>query len=764
MLQTPLQQQYRVRINVRPIKYAYLVREDDTENLARVIKLLCTQWGGMLSLIIPVQSDLTIRPLFEHLLKLHEPDRFVDYLTDPKEQDFEGHRHLQRYLEGLWPDRRISLQLGHLFEEHDHTAHALAVVRDEDLRTHTLTAYEFLGPSADRLILLALFGAIFAGQEEYYEEILEVEQQQIGVDSEEFWERQFDNSPFASVLNLTTYGVSPSRVTGGLQESNHFDVVLVRSLNSLCMYWDYRATREAAQVRKEMSRRTLLLPFSVLKDPPAVEKMIHFVRSNLPYPNVSTNLHIHFCAWDEDDLSEIKNAIQGLRDLQEFTEDRVSVRRVYGRTEPVKDDLSGKPIAYHFSFPAFPESYLEGAGYQVGVNAELGYGRNEVFFNPPEGFQNRFGGEAILDFECDVWQRYPREHRIAEKIKSNSWFSRYGVSLVASVADRAHYIDFHLPSEWETLELFFAARGYEIRISRPGTYANALIELLGGLWNIEILAAKPAYLLLDTLALKSTKKLAQRIVKQLGLATEQAEIQPLLEDMEIVPELKRIPKTHRQLCNGPLQSYRRGLLGLLNRLSNRQVVKRGFYLTCTNCGTPSWHPLQTMGETLVCPGCSREFPLPVEYPEGSGNELQWEYTLNTLVNRVMDQDALPAILAIHHLTKDLARDKQACCIVPGLELLQSGTVKAELDLIFVSNQELFAGECKAGTDIGDKDIETARLAADLGIHHFYYCTIKRFSEVSQQRIEDLRKEFETESFSIQLGSLNGDALLGEAID
>jgi hypothetical protein len=325
-------------------------------------------------------------------------------------------------------------------------------------------------------------------------------------------------------------------------------------------------------------------------------------------------------------------------------------------------------------------------------------------------------------------------------------------------------MDLNLPSEWQTLELLFAARGYSIRISKPGTYVNALVSLLGGFENLDLVASKLAYLLLDTLALKSTKKLAQRIVGQLNLSEDRVtEIQPLLEDMEIVPELKRIPKTYRQLCSGPLHRYRAGLLELLGHLSNHQVVKRGFYLICAHCGTPSWHPLQTMDETVVCLGCSSQFPLPVEYPAGSGNEIQWEYTLNTLVNRVMDQDALPAILAVHHLAKNVAKGKQVCCIVPGLELLQSETVKGELDFIFVSNQELFAGECKAGTEIASKDVDTARLAADLGIHHFYYSTVKRFSQASQQQIDDLKQELEAESSTMQVDLLNGEDLLGEAL-
>lgn len=765
IVETPLQQQYRVRMNVRPIKYACFVREDDTENVARAIRLLCTQWGGMYSLLIPVRSDLTTPDIFRFLLELHEPDRFVEYLTAPKQTSFKEHRQLQQLLTKLWPSRKIGLQMGHLFEERDRTAHALHVVSEVDRREHTLTSYEFLGPETDRLILLALFGETYPGQEAYYEQTLRVNRCRIGIDSQYFWDCQFSNSPFASVVNLTAYGTSPKSVTGGLGESNHFDIVLVRSISSLCLYWNYRATREVVQFRKEMSRRTLLLPYDLLADADALDRMERFLRASLAYPNVSSNLHVRFCVWDEEDLAKLKDALQRLGGLQTFTGDTVSVHSHYGRGDASREDLSAVPITYQYWAPSFPDSYLEGAGYQAGVNAELDYGRNQVFFTPPEGLQKHSGGEVCLDFESAVWQRYPREPSITERITSNSWFSRYGISAITADVERPHYMDFSLPSEWETLGLWFAARQHTIRISRAGVYANALIRLLGGFRVIELLASKPAYLLLDTLALKSTKKLAQRIVQQLGLATNQViEIQPLLEDMEIVPEMKRIPKTYRHLCDGPLRSHRSELLGLLDQLSNRQVVKRGFHLACANCGTPSWHPLQTVGETVTCLGCSSEFPLPVEYPVGSGSEIQWEYILNTLVNRVMDQDALPAVLAIHHLTKGLAKDEQPCCMVPGLELLQSSNVRAELDFIFVSRQEVFAGECKAGTELEGKDLEIARLAASLGIHHFYFCTIRHFSQTSQESIEALKRELGAEGSPIHVEALNGDELLGEAVE
>ena len=130
----------------------------------------------------------------------------------------------------------------------------------------------------------------------------------------------------------------------------------------------------------------------------------------------------------------------------------------------------------------------------------------------------------------------------------------------------------------------------------------------------------------------------------------------------MAPELKRVPKTLRQIADS-LSAQERELLPLLSRLAELQLVKRGFHAHCPNCGTKTWHPLYNLNEKLTCPGCFFTFLLPVEYPKGT--ELAWEYTLNTLVNRVMDQDALAHVLALHHLSeKGGSRGYAGCGIVP----------------------------------------------------------------------------------------------------
>jgi hypothetical protein len=120
MIYTPLAPTYEVYINVRPIKVAYFVCEDDEESLLRILRFVNTQWGGIRNLIIPVSPTGQIIGLFRDLLKIHEPEWFVSYLPQVTGSDQTPNEDLQNYLQQLFPERAISVQVGSYFETHDY--------------------------------------------------------------------------------------------------------------------------------------------------------------------------------------------------------------------------------------------------------------------------------------------------------------------------------------------------------------------------------------------------------------------------------------------------------------------------------------------------------------------------------------------------------------------------------------------------------------------------------------------------------------------
>lgn len=765
MIESNFRNQYKLRINVRPVKRAYFIRDDDWATLTDVIQLAGTQWGGIRSLILPVKADLSMAPIFEQLLSLHEPDYFVGYVTQSADQDYEAHNQLQRQLIDLFPKRRISLQQGQFYASHDMTAHALHILVDEDLRDTRLTTQKWPPNPASEHVPLAIYGAIYPGQEEYYAKTIQVTHEEIAIGSREFWASQINSDPFASVINLTAYHISAYMATDWF-ESNEFDIVLGDDINSICMYWNFRATREAAHFSSGYKRRTLLAPMSAVENRSSLDSLINVVRTNFPTPGMSSNLNIVFNVWDEQARDRLLQTLSQATEQLERLTGEIHASRTFGREAPQAEDLTGKKLTYIISLPLrMPGSYREGVATQPALTTPplttpLTFGRNEVLYEPPAGFRNRYGGGVAVDFECEVWNRFPFDKHVAELIEQNGWFSRYGLTAVYGLADSSHYLAFNMPREWETLEAYFRGRGVTIRRSQPDDYANGVIRVLGGWPNMAVLASKPAYLLLDILALRSTKKVSQRIVQALGLGTSDIDtIKSLLQDIEALPELKGIPKTYEQLCSDArLTAYRRQLLGILSNLSQHQVLKRGMYLPCPNCGAPDWYPLNHLGEELTCSGCTHSFVMPVEQPPGS--EIRWQYRLNTLINRAVDQDVLVPLLAVNHLT----HAKEATCRVIGLELEKNGETIGDLDYVFVSEQKLYSGECKAGTELAVKDVETALTALELGVVEFRFCTVRQFSSEAQALIAEAKKRATTAGHpETAISMLSGDQLLGEAI-
>jgi hypothetical protein len=393
------------------------------------------------------------------------------------------------------------------------------------------------------------------------------------------------------------------------------------------------------------------------------------------------------------------------------------------------------------------------------LKAHLDRGANEVLLEPPEGFRNTSRGAVAVDVVCDLWRDYPRDPAVAGLIQPGGWFSSYGVTTGREVTERPQYLPLNVPSPWEALRLYFQRRGYEARRSTPARYADALLGLVGGLEGAGALASVLAYRLLDALAMKSSKKVAQRITKELRLGGGAEEgLVRLLRDADIVSELKKVPKTLQELCG---LGERRPLLGLLGRLAEAGVVQRGFHAACPECQTPSWFPLQAVQERLACPGCSASFLLPVEHPPGSSRELAWEYTLNALVNRAVDQDVLPGALALRHETKG----QREPFFVAGLELAQAGQsdAEAELDFLFIRDQALHVGECKAGTELSEKDVQTGRLAATLGVKEFSFCTVRKFSDAALALVDGLRAELREGPRTMAVKVLTGEELLGGAL-
>ncbi|MHB1424118.1 MAG: hypothetical protein ACYC3I_13155 [Gemmataceae bacterium] len=756
----------KVALNVRPLRFAYFILEDDRQAFERVVRFTCTQWGGIRNFIIPVSRDMQLWPVSEQFLGIHPPDRFVTYLPEDMEDTALASRLCQ-----LFPGVAVRLLKGTHWEERDRSAHALSVLPfDIPLSPETdappveterqpLVTHPLPEGGADNLYLLTIFGACYPGQEDLYKKVFDLQPSLMAPQDANIWRLQHERSPFSSVLNLTGYNVNAREIRNPMNDLA-FHVVVTDSVFDLFLFWNYRALRDPTEILtlRQGGRRTFLLPAHWVKNPQMIEGLCRFIRSVPAVPSASSELDLIVTCIDDKTREIFRQQLTALSFVDVVERANLGVSRWSGHPERVPREADpDRPLKCIFGWPPVCHSYTEGSGRpQLPLKMFFEQGKNEVRMEPPEGFRNQWRGDTAIDILSDAWKNYPRDPSVAHLIRQGAWFSRYGLSVELAMPEQPQYLEINLPPVWEATRLYFSGRGYEARVSTPGQYANALLGLIGGLKEAAVFASTLTYRLLDALTVKSSKKVAQRITKELKLdGAAEEDLIRVLRDADIVPELKKVPKTLQELRS---LGDRRMLLALLGQLAEKNVVKRGFHTTCSVCQTPAWVPLHAIHEYLICPGCSAEFLLPVEHPPGSALELAWEYTLNSLVNRVMDQDVLPAVLALYHETKSISD----LFFVPGLELIPKGQcdAKGEFDFFFIRDQELFAGECKAGTELSEKDMRTGRLAADLGVKEFSFCTVRRFSEQTLDLVGKLRSELEQRSKTMAVKVLCGEQLLG----
>lgn len=758
----------KLRTNVRPLKIAYLFEEDDAATLLHLLRLSATDWGGIYNYLFPVRPDDTIALGLADIAAIHPPDYFHSYLPPTNDNPFSGAKRAAAILSKLFGTAGDKVVHGPHFEDRAIGMHPLSVMPrwlvDPPNRfrpgglANKLTSYAFAPSGDDLMYLLAAFGEIPPTQREEYEKLCQIDERSMSLDQADFWTMQRISHPASSPVNLSGCNLGPSYVANGCS-SLPFYIVVASCPSTVCYYWNLRAIRESAQF-DQIGRRTILLPARIAKDSDAVTALLNTIREAPFLESESCEIDFVITCGFKEEKEAIESTLKNIPGIIESAAKTIASHRWYGnkRRQPREVDRSRTLEYLYACSPPMPVSLLHGVPNPIEpTNVALTFGENEVSFVPPASFENRFAQTAVVDLQSDLWERYPRSADVATSIRPAAWWTQCGLSFHVSAPTRSTYLKLSMPSEWESLRLHFASLGYDTAQSQNGRYADAVVRLLGGLRGASVLASPMVYRVLQKLTLPSTKKLAQRIMGLGVKVTDEEELIRALREPEVVEELKSICKTSQQLY-GSLRTdspdiKEKDLLPLLNELSAAGVVRRGFFLACPHCGTPNWHTLGELREHVVCPGCSHEFHLPVESPEGS--EIRWEYRLNSLVNRAMDQDSLPAILALHHIQKS----RSIFGAKPGVELRpkRKNDVTAEFDFIFVWESKVCAGECKAGTEISEKDKRAARFAADLGVAEYFFCTPRSFSEEAQSAIAGLGEELKDRMAVIMLDS---KALLG----
>lgn len=464
MIESSLDQYYNTTIHTRPLRVAYFIRQGDLGGFERAARIATTRWGGMHDLIVPISigADRQIHPYFAHLLKLFEPDIFVQFLGVADDSE-NLQAEIDQLLARLFPWRRVRTLSGDAFEANDNSVHALGAIPSTTKGGGQLLCPIVHGWSS--AVNSALFGRVDSGQVADYEAELTIQSEDVSHDDEGIWEIQFRTAWDASPINLTTFHLSPLQVTGG-PESNHFHIVFGESANALCMFWNTRALADSIR-SSGTGRRILLCPIDAIETQDGLHRLEVFCRKHLAVLGVTSNVHLAFTTWTTDDHERVSAVLKTTSSLVKNTSDTHQTAIRFARDLQL-EDFSTKALEYSFMRPDVPVWFRAGAGPATSeptVWRERGI--TPVRRYAVEGLAAAPGNVAI-DLECDLLGRFPPSSGVAATVRSDGWFSRWGMTHVSALSTVPGYEHYTTPLEREAVSLWFQDRGYSVRRGASG--------------------------------------------------------------------------------------------------------------------------------------------------------------------------------------------------------------------------------------------------------------------------------------------------------
>jgi len=752
MITSPLEESYKTRFNVRPVRHALIVQRGSVGQLRRAFLDCCSTWGGISTPIIPVERNLSMDPGLEILMGVLRPDVVVSYLPV---KSTTGQRRFNKLMGNLTGLLGPIGQHASDWVPDGFGCHVLSVLSEPELHRQ-LVVPRFVARKGEELALLALFGQIFPGQEADYATYVRPGPYPMGFDNLDFWQRQALSDPFSSPVNLTGRGLRSYEIANPFWESEAvYELVLGDDWDSLCLFWNLRAIRTATRLPGDALNRVLLVPARLMEDADSLGRLAAFMRANGPAPGIECS--VEALAYGERETVSLFARSAAAAGFRRF-KGSISMRRgspsPETKRDPERDLLWLGPARVKV-----PESFKEGVDFETPRLLNLREGENVLRLEPPASFVNRFHQPVALDIESEVWGRFPKGPTAATAVDSNARWSNYGISLLVSLSATPSFFPIHIPDEWTALSSFFRDSDIDVRESVLSSWFAAVVRLAGGVPGLGTLASHLEYRIVESLAVGSSKKLAQRLIAELDLVGLPPEaVEDRLRNVGVTLDTRSAWKTAADLCSEIVGARIKEVVSSLERLSASGLLLRGLVIGCPECDVKDFHALDGLAGAVACPSCSARIRVPVEDPPGKGQEIRWSYSLNSLVNRAWDQDLGPVLTTVHAVAVGAS---SVTCVTTGLIMERAGKGIGDLDWVMLRDGVLAAGECKSGTAVGDKDLNTARVAVDAGVKRFVFSTVRDFAPESRARIDLLATELAGRA---RIDVLEGGQLLGAALD
>jgi hypothetical protein len=261
------------------------------------------------------------------------------------------------------------------------------------------------------------------------------------------------------------------------------------------------------------------------------------------------------------------------------------------------------------------------------------------------------------------------------------------------------------PSTWLTLAAVAQTKGVRVTESDPGRAAATLIQAIGGVRNIVLLANPDLIALLYAMAERTgmswMKSRWSKVHSELLAAGVSEQILDRVAEEQGRDEPAVAPPGEGRAVD--FEQFRKVLgsdaaAGSWVAWAERHhLLVRGADVRCRACGTTSWLPMAALSPPIVCPGCGRLISQPFD-----PRSLRFSYRLGEVLRRVLEFDCLGHVLALRWFVA-LFGERDLVGIHPGVDLKRAdgaGIGEADL-LVLFADGAIFPVEVKrrlAGTE------------------------------------------------------------------
>lgn len=712
--------QIRAQVRLRPVRFAYLVRPDDSTKAAEVFEINTCLWGGRFNPIIPCFKQVP-KWWDRHHKSFESANEIINGYLDFFEPDFivETQTGLSTGL-GFDPARVLTLE-NMLFSEGDQGQSGYGLNIHDLYKDLYRKDYKFVRRNNHNIIdvvakdrafsafCACLFGAFpkdpgLGYLSRGFKEAFGPEEVSLtgSVLSDLF------SGGFTSALRIGISNIDPTF------HNSHEPVLFVldaKKPRDLIDFWNLRAVRP----------RVLPIPLQWLDELTAFAKQ-YIADHHQPLrgnPNgVMTQATVMFSrSIPTNEIERIHESyflvdIEGANVRQDWYPSfwRPHSDHVLGDTRPTLTaerrtfDLpyrdSSEKIQFECLYPPFADEW--GNSYRWANVVELTdwAGQNQAATVYPCEYRNptypNFGfGREILLPTTEGLVTFPRYKDIPE-----SW---------------------EIPDGTTAVGAWLKTNGIKAFTSDAGRSTQQIIQTLGGIWGVSCLANSKVIELLNEITRKPTTRTMQHQAFEQRLKCTETEGFPNLRSFE--------------------------------NLVEKKAVELGLELKCAKCAHWSWYALDQLGQFVRCSLCLQQFEFPTIHPNSSTHS-RWVY-------RLIGPFALPdysrggysAALSIRLLGARLGSvGSGKVTWSAGQELEFSQTKRVESDFILwyqremqfgVSHPtEIVFGEAKSfGKDaFQDNDVQRMKeLAIRFPGSVLVFSTMKRADELSSEEIHRISK-------------------------